>query len=197
MKPIHLRKKSIIILGVLFYLISFMKVSSAQQERSSDNQEIWIKQLLNEYYVPDNLEARNKTHVYQEGSGNDIFVNQVNQGTIDEQNVIYALQKGNNNLNYVLQNGIQNEYAGFQFGNNNKLDLEMLGMNNKSTLYQKGDYNKVTQEMKGSDMRYMIIQEGINNELVHQETGEFNPEYKIHMKGNGMKLYIRNSNIYK
>ena len=53
------------------------------------------------------------------------------------------------------------------------------------------------QELSGDGMNYVILQEGFKNELFHKENGEINKEYTIHMKGNGMKIYIENSNIYK
>lgn len=179
--------------------LSFMGLQAmAQDVTRPGDEEVWLEQLVSEYsyQIPSAGNLNNKAFVVQEGANNDAFVDQSHSGG-STPNTIYMLQRGNNNTGSILQTGSNNKYNIYQLGDGNLSDLMMSGTKNRSTLVQEGNLNKVRQELTGDGMKYVILQEGFRNELIHKENGEVNQEYTIQMKGNGMKVYIENSNIYK
>ncbi|MBU2650201.1 MAG: hypothetical protein KKA81_04640 [Bacteroidetes bacterium] len=181
-----------LIITVIIVITAYPALSQGVHE-----EEVWLEQLISEYYydIPYQQSTNNKTLVVQEGSRNSVKIDQINTAGQGE-NLIYLVQRGDNNITNAWQKGSSNQYSLYQLGDRNELDLSMIGNSNQSALWQKGDMNKVTQDLKGTGMNYIILQEGFKNELIHVEDGRINQEYKIYMKGNGMKLYIQNSNIY-
>lgn len=189
-------RSTILIILIGFVISTFYSMG---QDQGTQYDEVWLEQLKSEYsyQLPGQDNLNNQAYIVQEGSGNNVYVNQQNPSTLITPNNVFMLQKGNNNSGFIFQAGVDNQYNVYQLGNNNQTDLSMRGKKNVSTLLQEGNSNLIKQELQGNGMNYVILQEGFKNELYHKENGEVNQKYTIQMKGNGMKIYIENGNIYK
>jgi minor curlin subunit len=179
-------------------LAMMMSLNSFSQNTVHNDEDIWLKQMVREYSYNQVLQndLQNKAFIVQNGSNNNVYIDQKITG-VSNTNVVYLLQKGSFNNGNIRQTGNSNEYNIFQYGFWNDMELTTEGNYNKSTLYQIGSENIIKQRLRGEGMNYFILQEGSRNELIHKENGVANPEYRIEQRGVGMKVIIENSNIYR
>jgi hypothetical protein len=137
-------------------------------------------------------------------------LNRIALQQIGNTNQAFIKQISNNepNLAKLYQDGNQNYFHFEQIGNSNALDIVQLGNDNIysgihagdhiiNKVIQRGNENYIDQTLKADVLYFQINQFGHGHVLIQEETSG-NIGYKVTQKGDvGMKITIKQGNIYK
>lgn len=127
----------------------------------------------------------NEVSLLQLGDENNAYIKQVGLHTTTVN------QQGLNNSMYVLQNGLNGQFALSQTGNMNNYYGELNGDFIEVYITQDGNYNTVQQQISSNFAKSNIVQDGQYNSVIHTSTATDSPELNIQQRGNNMQLIIR------
>ncbi len=176
---------------VSFQLVLFGQTKETEDKILNQLESTKLQKQMNE------AEFNNKAVVQQHGNSNEAFINQVGTGLINSNNIAEIVQNGNSNQASINQTGSGNESNTSQNGRSNQSDITITGNDNYSSVTQNGNSNFVSHDLIGNALSYEITQNGNGNYLSQVENNQLSRPMKITQTGNGMRLIIINSNIYK
>jgi hypothetical protein len=128
--------------------------------------------------------------VTQHGSGNEAFIQQVDQSL---SNGIETLQSGKGNLINLSQAGYYNVITIKQQGSGNLYDADIEGDNVRIEISQQGHENFISQSLLLYNTGFSIIQNGNGNEIIQTGTASNSMGIQIQQQGSGMRLIIQSN----
>ncbi|MCK5691579.1 MAG: hypothetical protein KAI08_01990 [Bacteroidales bacterium] len=136
----------------------------------------------------------NRITLQQMGDMNQAFIEQYSK---NDPNLAKVLQKGDENFAKLFQKGDANAVDIQQYGNGNGYSGTHRGDDNLNTVLQVGDGNFIEQFLDANSLDFQLNQFGNGHELFQEENRD-GIGYKVTQKGNvGMKIEIKQDNIYK
>ena len=164
--------------GILIVVMAMAQSLFAQSEES----------LLEQ--MQSNKNPLTEVSVTQHGSGNEAFIQQVDQSN---SNGIETLQSGKENMIDISQAGYYNVITITQQGSNNLYDADIEGDNVRIDIKQHGHENIISQSLFLYNTGFSIIQNGDGNEIIQTGTSSNSMGLQIQQHGSGMRLVIQSN----